>query len=131
MKKLMLLFALITATLTVFAQGTDPVDPLQPIKDAFTSLLTLAPLAVVVTIFITSKVLTSLSSTGKQILSWAVCIAIAFVGMYFDFGIFAETGPVWTAIYGIALGLFSNGVFDIGLIQAILALIGIKLDKSK
>jgi len=58
----------------------------------------------------------------KQVISWIVAIAGAFVGNYFDLGVFADLNTTYTIIYGFAVGLIANGIFDFALVQAFLNL---------
>lgn len=56
----------------------------------------------------------------KQILSWAVAIAGSFIGSYFNLGVFANLTTTYIIIYGLAVGLIANGIFDFALVQALL-----------
>lgn len=122
--KLLSVLVLLSFALCVpaLAQITDPVDPID-LSEYFVSLGTVASAALLLTSLITKNIA---QSTWKQVISWAVAIALAFVGDYFELGIFAKTDLFWTIAYGIAAGLVSNGIFDIKWVQAVLTLIGFK-----
>jgi hypothetical protein len=56
----------------------------------------------------------------KQLASWTISISLSFVGWYQGLGIFAGTTWITTIIYGLILGLVSNGVFDISIVKSFL-----------
>jgi len=90
----------------------------------FQTLATLVPLVVIVSGYLNTYVFKTSTSTVHQIVSWAVALIVAFAGQQLDLGFLADLNLMWTAIYGVALGLVSNGIFDIEIIKAFLALIG-------
>jgi len=81
-------------------------------------------LVVIITGYINTKLLATSTTTVHRIVSWVVALAVAFFGGWKDLGMFAELNTLWTAIYGIGLGLVSNGIFTIEAVQAFLLLIG-------
>ncbi len=81
-------------------------------------------LVVIVSGYLNTKVFNTKSSQFHQIVSWAVAFIVAFFGAWKDLGMFNGLTTVWTAVYGLGLGLVSNGVFDVAFIQSLLALIG-------
>lgn len=66
-----------------------------------------------------------------KILSWIVSILLGFIGWYFKLGIFEDLQWYWAIIYGIAGGLMANGIFNIGVVDAILSLIPKKTKLKK
>ncbi len=68
----------------------------------------------------------TLSSLATQIISWLISVALGFVWNYYSVGIFAGLSVVNTLIYGLLLGLLSNGIFDLTFIESILNAIGLK-----
>lgn len=57
----------------------------------------------------------------KQLVSWIAPLVIFVVGNLLNFGFMAEFTWLMTVVYGLGAGLVSNGIFDIALVQAILA----------
>lgn len=92
----------------------------------FISLAATAATATIVTGYVTTHLLKTLSSQMKQVASWVIAIGICFLANWQGWGLFADLSLVWTAIYGLATGLVSNGIFDINVIQIILGAIGAK-----
>lgn len=129
MKKIPTLL-LVTAPLALMAQPAEvPADlATLPLDDIFVSVTTLSGVVLPLTGWLRNHLL---KKADPQQLSWAVAVALAFVGYALKLGLFAETGPVWTAIYGLAAGLISNGLADHGLIKFALRLIGAKIEKKK
>lgn len=126
---LLLSLACLTFTIPAIAQATDPVDPAVDIPGYFASLATVASLGLILTALITKNI--DVNSTFKQIISWIVCIALAFVGYFFDIGMFVGINVVWTIILGFASGLLSNGTYDIKLIQGILEFLKLKIPTTR
>jgi len=96
------------------------------ISNYFGSLSAMATLVVIISGYLNTHVLKTLSSTIKQIVSWAVAIALAFIGQMKGLGVVAEANTLWTIINGLAVGLVANGLFDVNLVQSILTFIGAK-----
>lgn len=90
----------------------------------FQTLAALVPLVVIVSGYLNTHIFGSSSSTVHQIVSWVMALVVAFFGYFMKLGFLAELNIMWTFIYSAALGLVSNGVFDINLIQSFLELIG-------
>ena len=93
----------------------------------FASLAALAGLVVVVTELFENFVK---NTTWVQVISWVFAIALAFVGQFFQLGIFIGLTWYWTLIYGVAAGLVANGIFDINIVQAILEVLKIRVPKK-
>lgn len=100
------------------------------INDYFGSLGLMASLVAIITGYLNTHVpfLKNANGTIKQLVSWAISIALVFIGQLKSVGIVAESNMVWTGITGVAVGLVANGIFDIKLVQAILSFI--KANKS-
>ena len=99
------------------------------ISSYFTSLTLLAALATIVSGYVNTHALSNASSTMKQIASWVVAIGLAFVGSLKGLGIVADTSVLFTALNGLAIGLVSNGIFDVSLVQSVLEFIRAKKAK--
>lgn len=128
---LLLSFVCLTFTIPAIAQGTDPADP-DPIDipGYFVSLATVASLGLLLTALVTKKLTTNPVLLGlitvKQLISWVICILIAFVGYWMQIGMFIGLSVGWTIIIGVASGLAANGTYDIKIIQAVLEFIKFK-----
>ena len=94
----------------------------------FGSLALVASLVTIVTGYINTK--TNANTTIKQITAWAVSLAVCFVGSFMHLGIFADMTIINTALNGIAIGLVSNGIFDLEFVQSLLTFIGAKKKKA-
>ncbi len=55
-----------------------------------------------------------------QILSWIVAIALSALGWWLQVGMYVGVEWFWIFIYGLAGGLVSNGIFDTGIVKAII-----------
>lgn len=56
-----------------------------------------------------------------QVTSWLISIAVCFFGWIFGLGLFATIDVWWQVlVYGIAVGLASNGIFDIQIVKFLL-----------
>jgi hypothetical protein len=55
-----------------------------------------------------------------QFVSWVLAMAMAFVGMLFDLGLFADMTVAVTAAHGFGIGLAANGIFDVSVIEGAL-----------
>lgn len=94
----------------------------------FTNLAALVPLIVLVTGFINNQF--KLKGNPAQIVSWLVGPVLAFIGFFFDLGMFAGIGPVWTGVNGFAAALLANGVVSNDVIAFILELLKLKVPKE-
>lgn len=127
MKKLLTLFAMLFAAVTLFAQsdttgtggGTGSADPLELI---FLSVATLAGVVLPITGWIATHVVKG----SAQITSWVVAIGLASLGHVFNLGIFGSYNWFWTIGYGMIAALTANGMADTSMIQAILKAIAAK-----
>ncbi len=112
----------ISLPVIVFAQEGGSILLGFDLSSYFVSLAAVAAFTVVVT-----NVLINLLKIPKfkQLLSWVVAIALAFLGWGLKLGIFSEMVLWWwVLIHGIGIGLIANGIFDIKVVQAILNFIG-------
>ena len=127
MKKLLTLFAMLFAAVTLFAQsdttgtggGTGSADPLELI---FLSVATLAGVVLPITGWIATHVVKG----SAQITSWVVAIGLASLGHVFNLGVFGSYNWFWTIGYGMIAALTANGMADTSMIQAILKAIAAK-----
>lgn len=116
----------VLAPLTTFAQ----TDPGVPVDLGATVFGTFGLLAVAV-LPLTGWLVTALKLNGTtQLLSWLVAVALAYAGYGLKLGLFADAGPITTAIYGLAAGLVANGLADTSLVQGILQAIGARVPKT-
>lgn len=116
----------VVAPLAAFAQA----DPGVPVDLGATVFGTFGLLALAV-LPLTGWLVTALKLKGAtQLLSWAVAVALAYAGYGLKLGLFADAGPLTTAIYGLAAGLVANGLADTSLVQGILQAIGARVPKS-
>lgn len=72
---------------------------------------------------------TKVSGTLAQIQSWAISIIIGVFCAWLDFGIFDGTTTKGGVLYGILIGLISNGIFDMSFVKKILEMIGARAKK--
>jgi hypothetical protein len=96
------------------------------ISSYFATLSAAAGLVVIISGYVNAHVFVSSSATLKQIVSWVIAIAIAFVGQIKGIGMFVDTSILWTAANGLAVGLVANGIFDITIVQSVLEFIKAK-----
>ena len=61
-----------------------------------------------------------------QICSWLVGIILTMFGWYFNLGFLADMTWWLALLYGFGASLAANGIFDIGLIEWILQLVGLQ-----
>ena len=68
------------------------------------------------------------SPAWMQLTSWLISIALCFFGWIFGLGLFADIEVWWQVLlYGFAVGLASNGIFDIEIVRlALNAIFSIK-----
>ena len=57
----------------------------------------------------------------KQIVSWVAPVVLFVAGNLLNIGFMAEFTWLMTVVYGLGAGLVSNGIFDIAIVQAVLA----------
>ncbi len=100
---------------TTFAQ--DGFNFLE-IGNSFADISTMIPLV----LFLSSGLnnLLSLKKFGKQLVSWLIAIALAYIAWFLKLGMFE--GQTWymAGITGVAVALVANGIFDIPAVKLFL-----------
>ncbi len=125
MKKFFMLFAMLFAFMGMaFGQGVGILGDID-INLVFASLAGVAAGSVIISALLI-KWLKITKSWLRQVVSWVAPVALFVVGNLLNIGFMAEFTWIMTFVYGLGAGLVSNGIFDIALIQAILAAIGLK-----
>lgn len=129
MKPYHLLPLALVPALALGADAAPVVDPSTevPFADVWLSVTALSAAVLPITGWLRVHLL---KNVEPQAMSWGVAVALAFAGYALKLGMFAETGPVWTAIYGLAAGLTANGMADHGLVKFVLRLLGAKVKKT-
>ena len=64
--------------------------------------------------------LTKLSGLAAQIQSWVVAAILAGIASYLGIGIFPNVSVFAVLVYGLLIGLVSNGVFEIPITKTLL-----------
>lgn len=127
MKKLMLvLFIVLVLPMAIFAQTEIPIpgtvmDVLTNFTVWVSSFLSVTGL----TIFLTATVLKIFNVTGsglKQLISWGLGAVIVILLSVFHIGFAKDLLWYGIAAYAVAVSLAANRLFDIGLLQSILAM---------
>lgn len=116
---IVLFIALLVTPVMVFAQG-DLVLPGINIEQYFLTLGAMIPAV----LFLTSgvkKLIPDLKGFAAQFLSWFFAVGLAFLGWWLHIGLFADITIWWhVLLYGLGLGLASNGIFKIEIILILL-----------
>lgn len=97
----------------------------------FGTLSGMVALTLIVAGYLNTHLFTTSATWIKRVVSWLIPIVLSFVGLWQNIGMFEGVNVLWTAIYGLATGLISNGLFDISVIQAILEFIKAKKPEPK
>lgn len=113
--------AVATETAVQIADPVTPVEPVNPVLEFFFSYAGLVLLIQIVTGWIL-KTIPVLGKTLKQITSWVVAVAIAWVGKHFGYGLFADASILETVATGIGLGMVANYLYDAKTLESILAI---------
>ncbi len=92
----------------------------------FTTLFSLGALSVIACEWITNQ-WTKASGTWAQIQSWAVSVVIGISCSWLGFGIFKDVSIMGGILYGVLIGLISNGIFDMALVKKILEMIKLRV----
>lgn len=122
------ILALLIFPVMAMAQDSGGTLPGLDLNSYFASLGALVPLVVFLTAWL--KKITKATGGLAQIFSWLVSIALVFGAWILKIGMFADVAQWWIClIYGFAVGLAANGIFDIKIIQSFLAVL--KLEKKK
>jgi hypothetical protein len=126
MKKLMfLLIGLLMLPIMLMAQDTG----IPNIPESFATLGGIAALLIAVVGLV--KKWLSLTGIWAQVVSWVLAIAVCYGGWLLKFGLFGDV-VLWyiPAVYGIAVGLISNGIFSLEFVKAILRLFKLEPPKN-
>jgi len=67
--------------------------------------------------------------SAKQFVSWVLSVIGVALGAWLDLGFLAGFTWYWYIIYGVAVGLAANGVYDLKFIQSILKKLKLILPK--
>ena len=111
------LLALFAFVVSCFAVETEPiVTDFNSIFSSIGSLVVLVPLIVQ----FLKRWFKMEKDIWKQLISWVVSLALVAFGKLAALGMFASLDWVDTLIYGIGIGLVTNGVFDVVFIKAFL-----------
>ena len=109
----------------VFGQGGGLLGDID-INTVFASLAGVAAGSVFISALLI-KWLKVTKNWARQLVSWIAPIVLFVVGNLLNVGFMAEFTWLMTVVYGLGAGLVSNGIFDIELVQALLA--ALKLEK--
>lgn len=119
-KFLLLTLLLMTPVVAFCADGIDLSNP-SGVEVYFISLAALSAVVLPVTNWV--KNLFKLTGSWTVVLSWVVSVGLSFVGYWLKLGMFEGISIAWVLIYGVAAGMVSNSLFDIGIVNAILSLL--------
>jgi hypothetical protein len=114
--------------MAIAQEGDGTLDP--NIQNYFANLVGMAALTTLVVGVI--KKLLKLTGFLAQAISWVTAIALCYGGWLLKLGLFADiTAAYVPLIYGVAIGLVSNGIFNIEFVKAILRLFRLEPPKAK
>ncbi len=99
------------------------------IIELFATLFSLGSLSVIATEWITK--FTKLHGTMAQIQSWVISIVIGILCAWLNFGLFNGTSTIGGVLYGILIGLISNGIFDMEFVKRLLEMIRLRTTKKE
>lgn len=126
MKKLFILFALMLLPLALLAQTEIPVpSDVMDVLTNFTVWISSFLGVTGLTIFLTALVLKLFKVTGpglKQLISWGMGALLVILLAVFHIGFAKDLLWYGVLAYAVAVSLAANRFFDIGLLQAILAM---------
>ena len=97
------------------------------IMNLFATLSALAALSVIGCEWVSK--FTKAKGTMAQIQSWAVSVTIGIFCSWLEFGIFNDVSTKGGILYGILIGLISNGIFDISLVKRVLEMVRLRESK--
>lgn len=110
----------VTATPDVPVESTEP-SAMNTAMEFFFSISGVVLLVQIVTGWIL-KTLPIVGKTLKQMTSWVVSVALAFVGSKYDLGIFADASLVYTLSVGVGIGMVANYLYDAKTLESILSI---------
>ena len=127
MKKLFLALCILIPLGLMAQTGDGTLDP--NIQNYFANLVGMAALSTLVVGVV--KKLVSATGFIAQLISWAVSIALCYAGWFLKLGLFETITLAYVPlIYGVAVGLVSNGIFNIEFVKTILRLFKLEPPKS-
>ena len=115
----LLLMVFVLTTKAVVAAVTQSPEPLAGLTEVFASLGSLALVVPVIVQFI-KRWIELESDFAKQLTAWIVAFGLVVLGKVLSLGFLVGIDWIETLLYGLALGLISNGVFDIAIIKSFL-----------
>lgn len=115
---------------TVQEAEPTPAPTTDPVQSVYVSVSSLALVILPVVGWLKTRV-SFTANWRTQTFSWPVGLALAWAGHYLGLGIFAETGPLWTTLYGLAAAFTANALATTELIDAVLVAIGARVPKTK
>ena len=132
MKHLILVFSLIfsVCVFQAIAGSPETVVSESPLNGIFVTFFALAAFIPVAVQFLRKLILPYAGGIAVQIFSWLVGVCITLAGWALNLG-FLDGLSIWIALlYGAGASLAANGVYDTGLVNAvinvILKLFGVK-----
>lgn len=99
------------------------------IIELFTTLFVLGSGVVVLSEYVTKW--TKVKGTWAQIQSWVIAILVGLFCSWLNFGIFNGTNNMGGILYGVLIGLISNGIFDMAAVKKILEMIYARTNEVK
>lgn len=97
------------------------------LSNFFVDLGTMATLTIAVAAWV-NRLLTW-DGAKAQAVSWAVAVAVAFLGYFLDYGVLADASVVETLLYGVGAAAVANRVFSQEVVKAILEVVRLRLPK--
>ena len=114
--------------MAIAQEGDGTLDP--NIQNYFVNLVGMAGLTTLVVGVV--KKLLKLTGFLAQAVSWVIAIALCYGGWFLKLGLFENVTAAYVPlIYGVAVGLVSNGIFNIEFIKAILRIFKLEPPKAK
>jgi len=127
MKKLVLFLCLLIPLGLMAQTGDGTLDP--NIQNYFANLVGMAALSTLVVGVV--KRLLSITGFLAQAVSWVISIGLCYAGWGLKLGVFETVTAAYVPlIYGISVGLVSNGIFNIEFIKVILRLFKLEPPKN-
>jgi hypothetical protein len=134
MKRLLLMLMFVFSVFVVVAQEVVPPTDLSEVfanfNTWFATLAGLAALTMFLTAFI-NKIIPAGKGWIKQLVSWGTGIVLCVVSMLVNLGFLADAEILNVIAYGVAVGLISNGIFDIKIVKTILGVLGLLVVEDK
>lgn len=142
MKKISLLVFILVISMITFGQvdSTVVVPDASPVIETATNFIESVFISVgavagaILFLFglINDKLLKKpMNDTWTQVTTWLLALVLGGVGYYFNLGIFADVGIIWSGVLSIGSGLVANGLFTLEKVQQGLAFLGVIYPKTK